>query len=162
MARCGCTRPRRKTPRSSNLAARNLSARKKGCSPAGTRDLGDSGRWSRSPGAPWNWSPDATLFVRPRAMNFIRWPGSKRLSRLFAMPLPKPAQQAARILAMQRNIVLPAKLMVASVVLYYLFYTHWLAEVATPREVVLETLQRFFILYVVLNSLAAIPLILRR
>lgn len=78
------------------------------------------------------------------------------------MPLPKPAQQAARILAMQRNIVLPAKLMVTSVVLYYLFYTHWLAEVATPREVVLETLQRFFILYVVLNSLAAIPLILRR
>ncbi|HEX4644025.1 MAG TPA: hypothetical protein VH598_00295, partial [Verrucomicrobiae bacterium] len=78
------------------------------------------------------------------------------------MPLPKPAQQAERILAMQRNIVLPAKLMVASVVLYYLFYTHWLAEVATPREVVLETLQSFFILYVFLNSLAAIPLILRR
>jgi hypothetical protein len=33
------------------------------------------------------------------------------------MPVPEPAQQASRILSVQRNIVLPARIMVTSVVL---------------------------------------------
>jgi signal transduction histidine kinase len=95
-------------------------------------------------------------------MNFIRWQRLRWLPRIFAMPVPEPAQQASRILAVQRNIVLPARLMVTAAVLYYLFYKRWLPEAATPREVVLETLQRFFILYIIFNALAAIPLVLRR
>ncbi|MDB6124699.1 MAG: Integral rane sensor signal transduction histidine kinase [Pedosphaera sp.] len=78
------------------------------------------------------------------------------------MPVPEPAQQASRILAVQRNIVLPTRLMVMAMVLYYLFYKRWLAEAATPREVVLETLQRFFIVYIIFNALTAVPLVLRR
>jgi signal transduction histidine kinase len=80
------------------------------------------------------------------------------------MPVPEPAQQASRILAVQRNIVLPARLMVTAVVLYYLFYSRWmdLEEAATPREVVLKTLQRYFIVYLICSAIAAILLILRR
>ncbi len=93
---------------------------------------------------------------------FPSWQRLKWASRVLAMPEPEPTQQAARILAMQRNIVLPTRLMVTGVVLYYLYYSHWLDEVATPREVVLETLQRFFILYIVVSAIAAVLLILRR
>jgi len=82
------------------------------------------------------------------------------------MPVPEPAQQASRILAIQRNIVLPAKLMVSCVVLYYLFYGHALeipaSGATSSRDVFLQFLQQYFIFYVIFNAIAAILLILRR
>src|SRR3954454_1902270 len=97
-------------------------------------------------------------------MNLMSWHRLRGAPRLLPMPVPEPAQQASRILSVQRNIVLPARLMVTSVVLYYLFYSRWmdLDEVATPREVVLKTLQRYFIVYIICSAIAAILLILRR
>jgi signal transduction histidine kinase len=95
-------------------------------------------------------------------MNIASWHRLKWASRLLAMPVPEAAQQEARILSMQRNIVLPTRLVVTAIVLYYLYYSHWLDEVASPREVVLETLQRYFIFYIIFNAVAAVLLILRR
>ncbi|MDB6018333.1 MAG: Integral rane sensor signal transduction histidine kinase [Pedosphaera sp.] len=97
-------------------------------------------------------------------MNFKFWLRLKRLPRLLALPVPEPLQQASRILSVQRNIVLPTRCMVTAIVLYYLFYAHWLDQqaAATPREVVLETLQRFFLFYLIFNAIAAILLVLRR
>jgi signal transduction histidine kinase len=97
-------------------------------------------------------------------MNLLSFNRLKWASRLLAMPVPEPAEQAARILSVQRNIVLPARAMVIAVVYHYLFYSHWLDvhDVATSRELVLKTLQQFFIIYIVLNAIAAILLILKR
>ncbi len=98
-------------------------------------------------------------------MNITSWQRLKwAWSRVLAMPETEPAAQAARILAVQRNIVLPARFAVTVVVFYYLFYAHWLDQpvAAVPREVVLETLQRFFIFYILVTVVAATLLILRR
>ena len=95
-------------------------------------------------------------------MNSIRWQRPKWLPRFLAMPVPEPAQQASRILSIQRNIILPARVMVTLVVFYYLFYTPWLVMESASWSVVLETLQRFFIFYIIFNAVAAILLILRR
>ena len=95
-------------------------------------------------------------------MNIVSWHRLKWASRLLAMPVPEPAQQEARILSMQRNIVLPTRLVVAVIVLYYLYYSRWLDEVNSPREVVFEALQRYFIFYIIFNAIAAVLLILRR
>ncbi len=82
------------------------------------------------------------------------------------MPVPEPAAQASRILAIQRNIVLPARLMVAIVVLYYLFYWHAMdiptTEIASLKEVAFHALQQFFIFYIIFNAIAALLLLLRR
>ena len=48
---------------------------------------------------------------------------------------PEPTRQAERIVAMQRDVVLPSKAGVILVVLYYLFYSGWLYEVPTTRSV---------------------------
>jgi signal transduction histidine kinase len=88
-------------------------------------------------------------------MKFIQWQWPKKLAALLEIPAPDPSQQTARIVAMQRNIVLPVRAMVTGVVLYYLFYSRWLAEVATTQGVVLETLQNFFVFYVLFQAGAA-------
>src|SRR5690348_1329026 len=95
-------------------------------------------------------------------MNSIRWQKPKWLPHFLAMPVPEPAQQASRILKIQRNIILPTRLMVTAVVFYYLFYQRGLMVESPTWEVVLETLQRYFIFYVIFNTIAAIALILRR
>jgi hypothetical protein len=51
-------------------------------------------------------------------MNPIRWQKPKWLPRFLAMPVPEPAQQASRILGIQRNIILPIRMMVTGVVFY--------------------------------------------
>jgi signal transduction histidine kinase len=96
-------------------------------------------------------------------MNLGSWNRWNWASRLFAMPEPEPVQQEARILSMQRNIVLPTRLVVSGIVLYYLFYARWLNELPESRaEVALATLQHYFIFYIVFNAIAAVLLILRR
>ena len=51
-------------------------------------------------------------------MKFIDWERLKGLRRLLATDRPEPTQQAERIVAMQRNVVLPSKAGVILVVLY--------------------------------------------
>ncbi|MDB6023043.1 MAG: Integral rane sensor signal transduction histidine kinase [Pedosphaera sp.] len=95
-------------------------------------------------------------------MNSIRWQKPKWLPQFLAMPVPEPAQQASRILAIQRNIILPARVMVTVVVFYYLFYSRGLVDESPTWQIVQETLQRFFDFYIIFNAIAAILLILRR
>ena len=73
---------------------------------------------------PWNCFLSAVAKGREptaMAMNTLRWHKPKWLPRLLAEPVPDPSQHATRILAIQRNIVLPVKLLLMIVVFYYLF-----------------------------------------
>lgn len=91
-------------------------------------------------------------------MSFLAWQKPNWMPRLLAFPVPEPLEQAARILAVQRNIVLPARGTVTAVVLYYLFYSHWLDEANSPRKQDFEMLQHYFILYIIVSALSAIML----
>lgn len=95
-------------------------------------------------------------------MNPIHWQKPKWLPRFLAMPVPEPSRQASNILTMQRNIILPARVVVTIIVFYYLFYAHWQVVESATWAIVQETLQRFFIFYICFNAIAAILLILRR
>jgi signal transduction histidine kinase len=79
-------------------------------------------------------------------MKIFDWERLKKLRRLLATDRPEPAQQAERIVVMQRDVVLPAKAGVGLVVLGYLFYYGWLEEQST-RLVVLETIKHYSEIY---------------
>ena len=95
-------------------------------------------------------------------MKYLDWQTFKGLPKLLATPPAEPPQQAERIVAMQLHIVLPAKVGVIAVVLYYLFYSGWFSEELTTRWVVQQTLQRYFLVYVVGNAIAGLVLVLWR
>lgn len=95
-------------------------------------------------------------------MKLLDWQTFKGLPKLLATSPAEPPQQAERIVAVQLHIVLPVKVGVIAVVLYYLFYAGWLAEELTIRWVVQQTLQRFFLIYVVCNAVASIVLMFWR
>ena len=79
----------------------------------------------------------------------------KKLRGLLAADRTEPAQQAERIVAMQRDVVLPSKAGVCLVVLSYLFFSGWLEEPST-QSVVLDTLKHFFEIYLACTVLGSL------
>jgi signal transduction histidine kinase len=89
-------------------------------------------------------------------MKLIDWERLKKLRRALATDRPEPGHQAERIVTMQRDVVLPSKVGVILVVLYFLFFSDWFYETPTPRSVVQDTLKDYFLIYIVCNGLGAV------
>lgn len=85
------------------------------------------------------------------------------LKQSLAPPVSRPltAERARRILAMQRNIVMPVRVVAIGIAFYYLFYLPWL-EIPTPRSAVLETAQNLFVPYILLIVGLAAPMFIMR
>ena len=90
-------------------------------------------------------------------MNWRPWGGLSKLSKLLAAPRAVSGRHSQRILNLQRNVVLPAKLLVLGVAFYYLFLSRrWVEETTNPFGVVLETMRVFFYIYLFLNLLVTV------
>lgn len=72
------------------------------------------------------------------------WQWLKRLPAVMAPLRPEPGQHAPGVLKLQRNIVLPARLLVAGTVLYHIYTTQWFAQVDDTYAVVFETIEKTF------------------
>jgi len=74
----------------------------------------------------------------------------RKLRALLSTQQPEPAQQAQRIVNTQLHIVLPARVGVVAVTLYYVFTSGWREELQkqSTYQVVLDNLTVFFYIYV--------------
>jgi signal transduction histidine kinase len=68
----------------------------------------------------------------------------------------EPAEQTRRHVARQRNIFLPARLIVAAVVLYQIYTSPWLVNVVNAYGVIVETIQSVFVGYALLMLVATV------
>jgi signal transduction histidine kinase len=78
------------------------------------------------------------------------WQRLKRLSVLLAVTHPESAESAQRIVALQRNVVLPARVLAVAGVLYHLYSSPWLRSVVDTYGVVFETIENIFAAYAML------------
>jgi signal transduction histidine kinase len=72
------------------------------------------------------------------------WQWLKRLPAVLAALQPEPAEHARRQLALQRNVLLPARLIVVAIVFYQLFGSPWLTDIVDTYGVIFETIQNVF------------------
>ena len=72
-----------------------------------------------------------------------QWQWLKRLPAMLAALRPETAEHARRQLALQRNVLLPARLSVVAIV-FYLQATPWLAQAVNAYGVMIETIQNVF------------------
>lgn len=77
-------------------------------------------------------------------MNFIHWQKFQKLRELLQETAPPAAQMAQRLRAMERDIILPVKAAAVGLLFYYLYFTHWLEDAASPRYVAQQGMERFF------------------
>ena len=85
-----------------------------------------------------------------------QWRWLKRLAGLLAVPRPESAESAQRIVALQRHVVLPARLLVLLAVYFQLYSSRWLGVVVTTYAVVFETILNVFDAYAMLILAATV------
>ena len=71
-----------------------------------------------------------------------------KLARLVVSPGLEPALQASRIQTFQRDIILPIKGLLILTLIYYFYFSNWIDEANSTREVALDTARHFFLFYV--------------
>ena len=79
-----------------------------------------------------------------------QWQWLKRMPEVLAEVRSEPAEHARRQLSRQKNIFLPARLIVAAIVLFQFYTSPWLGEVVNPYGVLFETIQDVFFVYALL------------
>lgn len=84
------------------------------------------------------------------------WQWFKRLPGMLAAPRLEPAEHSQRILTIQRNIVMPARLLVIAGVLIQFYTSRWLNEAVDTYGVVFESIQNTLLGYAVLAVVTAV------
>jgi signal transduction histidine kinase len=64
---------------------------------------------------------------------------------------PEPEQQARRIVRMQLHVVLPAKVGIIVVILWYVFTSQWTQEAPNTHDLALNFFRRYFLVYSACN-----------
>jgi signal transduction histidine kinase len=85
-----------------------------------------------------------------------RWQWLRRMPEVLSEAQLEPAEQTRRHVARQRNIFLPARLIVVTAVLYQLYTSPWLAYVVNTYGVVFETIQGVIRAYATLAVVATV------
>jgi signal transduction histidine kinase len=82
-----------------------------------------------------------------------------KITRLLVAPTVEPSQRAARIQAVEKDIILPLKAVLILILAYFFFFSHWKDNPGSPTAIALAALQWFFIVYVGINLAAAVALL---
>jgi nitrogen-specific signal transduction histidine kinase len=82
------------------------------------------------------------------------WQWLKAFPGLLSTPRPEPNRQAERIVAVQRRFVIPVRIGILAVTLYFVFSSDWFNETPNIQTVVLQTLRGFFVAYILCNIIA--------
>ena len=85
-----------------------------------------------------------------------RWQWLKRMPDVLAESRSEPAAHARRQLTRQRNIFLPARLVVAAIVLIQFYTSPWLGDVVNTYGVIFETIQSVFVTYAAVVLVATV------
>ncbi len=84
-----------------------------------------------------------------------RWQRVRSFPKLLAPPAIDAVRQADRLRFMERDLGLPVRLVVLSILFYYLFLSDWFEGLNSIGQVALDTVRRFFLVYGAINVVAA-------
>jgi len=85
-----------------------------------------------------------------------------RLQELLRPPPPDPAQQLFRLKAVERDVILPIKVVYIGFLVYYFLLTPWYGETLTALQIAQAMTERFCGIYIALNVAVAVFLLKSR
>lgn len=85
-------------------------------------------------------------------MKRFRWQAIHKLRDLLEETAPPPEQMAMRLRLMERDVILPVKGVFVVILIYSLYFSPWFeGESAMAQSVAHQTIERFFLIYLVIN-----------
>lgn len=104
-----------------------------------------------------------TINVPPsRRAKTRSWPTIRKLRELLEETSPSPQEMASRLRTVERDVILPVKAVFVVLLLYNLYFANWFDDASLPQTVAQQTIERFFIIYLVINAGVAGVLIYAR
>jgi signal transduction histidine kinase len=104
--------------------------------------------------------------VNAQKLNFVGAGTVQKLTRLLAAPTIDPSQRAARIQAVEKDIVLPLRALIISILAYYFFFSGWFDAPGAAKAATLDwtlrhasTIKEGFLVYAAINAAAGFALI---
>lgn len=95
-------------------------------------------------------------------MNPLRWSIFEKFRSLLEETSPPSEQLVQRLRSVERDVILPVKGVFVLILVYYLYFSSWFDDVALPQTVAQQTIERFFLIYLVINAAVASVLIFSR
>ena len=95
-------------------------------------------------------------------LKVMRWKGLTKLMDLLRPPPIEPAEQIYRLRAIERDIVLPVKFIYLVTLFLSFFSKPWYGETSLSRSVAQNTVEGFFIIYVLANAVITVLLLSSR
>jgi signal transduction histidine kinase len=83
----------------------------------------------------------------------------KQFRELLEETAPSPPDMALRLQSVERDIILPVKAVVIGILFYNLYFSRWFEDSSLPQSVAQALIERFFLIYLVLNVAVAFLLI---
>jgi len=83
----------------------------------------------------------------------------QKLSRLLVAPTLEPSQRAARIQAVEKDVILPLRVLLIGVLGYFFFLSHWSDVHGSVRDIGHRWFAEYFWLYVAVNVAAGVAFI---
>src|SRR2546430_15321566 len=87
-------------------------------------------------------------------------PNLQKLREMLRDTAPTPEQMAARLRSVEKDVVLPVKMAYMAILLYFFYFSRWFEEMAVPSPVAQQVVERFFLIYLLVNIL--VPVVLFR
>src|SRR5262245_66073263 len=85
----------------------------------------------------------------------FRWQTWQRLRQLLEETSPSAEQMALRLRIMERDVILPVKGVFILILIYNLYFSNWFEDIALPQTVAQQTIERFFMFYLLINLAVA-------
>jgi signal transduction histidine kinase len=97
-------------------------------------------------------------------MRPFRWSAIQKLRSLLEETAPPPHQMALRLRVMERDVILPVKAVFVLILIYNLYFSRWFEkDAALPQSVAQQTIEQFFLIYLIINlGVAAVIIFGRR
>ena len=89
-----------------------------------------------------------------------RWKTARRLIELLRETSPPPEQMATRLRTVEYHVILPVKAAFIGILAFNLYYSRWFDDLALPQTVAQQTIERFFLIYFIINLAVAAVLML--
>jgi len=84
----------------------------------------------------------------------------QKLRELLRDTAPTPEQMAPRLRSAEKAVTLPVKMAYIAILLYFFYFSRWFEEMAVPSPIAQQVVERFFVIYLLVNIL--VPIVLFR
>jgi signal transduction histidine kinase len=83
----------------------------------------------------------------------------QKLARLLVAPTVEPSQRAARIQSVEKDVILPLRILVIAILGYFVFLSGWSDVPGSPKDIGLSWIKVFFWFYLTVNLGAGVAFI---